>query len=119
MALETEIIKVVANIANHHLLYIIALTTATAQDGDTSEKIIMTSILVTMPATRVSPSKSLFGRSRPKTKLKIVLMPKSEYSKYFAHDKSGAYIGTEAEQSWTEEELDERYGAIRARCRLR
>lgn len=41
-------------------------------------------------------------------------MPQSEYAKYFARDKSGAYVGSEAERSWSEEELDERYGKYKS-----
>jgi hypothetical protein len=87
------------------------LTTATTQDGQ--DKIIMTSVPIAINRASAS-SKSLFNRFKPNTKLKIVLMPQSEYAKYFARDKSGAYIGTEEERSWTEAELDERYGGYKS-----
>jgi hypothetical protein len=95
-----------------HMTTGVQAAAAAAADDD---KVIMTSIPITIPRP-AQPSKSpfTFHRSKPKTKLKIVLMPRSEYAKYFARDKSGAYIGTEEERSWTEEELEERYGAYKS-----
>jgi hypothetical protein len=55
----------------------------------------------------------------PAIKSKIVLMPQSGYSKYFARGKAWNYVGAEAEREWTEAELDEKYGSKRVRCRLR
>ena len=58
--------------------------------------------------------KSLLGRlksnSTAKTKLKIVLMPRSECERFFARDEKGSYIGTEEQRTWTEQELEDRYG---------
>ena len=58
--------------------------------------------------------KSLLGRlkpnSTPKTKNKIVLMPRSECERFFATDENGSYIGTEDQRTWTEQELEDRYG---------
>jgi hypothetical protein len=58
--------------------------------------------------------KNLFRRLVPANKLKIVLMPQSEYAKYFAKDKAGNYIGTEPQRDWTGAELDERYGQYKS-----
>jgi hypothetical protein len=87
------------------------LTTTTTQDGQ--DKIIMTSIPIAINRA-FPPSKSLFNRFKPNTKLKIVLMPQSEYAKYFARGENGAYIGTEEERNWTEAELDERFGRYKS-----
>jgi hypothetical protein len=37
-------------------------------------------------------------------------MPRGEYLKYFARDHDAKYIGTEPEQEWTAEALDDKYG---------
>jgi hypothetical protein len=60
------------------------------------------------------PRKNLFNRLTLKNKFKIVLMPQSEYAKYFAKEKAGNYIGTEPQREWTEAELDERYGKYKS-----
>jgi hypothetical protein len=89
-----------------------AAAAQTAQDGE-EDKIIMTSIPV-RGSTSPSPRKSIFNKIMPSNKLKIVLMPQSEYNKYFAKDKAGNYIGTEPQREWTEAELDERYGKYKS-----
>jgi hypothetical protein len=81
--------------------------TTTAQDGE--DKIVMTSVPINNGVAQPQ-SKNLFRRLIPANKLKIVLMPQSEYAKHFAKDKAGNYIGTEPQRDWTEAELDERYG---------
>jgi len=104
-------------VTSAHMITDLQTTTAAAAAAaaNDDDKVIMTSIPITIPRA-APPSKSPFSfhRSKPKTKLKIVLMPRSEYTKYFARDKSGAYVGTEEERSWTEEELEERYGAYKS-----
>jgi hypothetical protein len=40
-------------------------------------------------------------------------MPRGEYLKYFAKDFDGAYIGTEPQKKWTEEELEDQFGQYR------
>jgi hypothetical protein len=55
------------------------------------------------------PYKNLFHRFMPAVKSKIVLMPQLKYSKDFARDKAGNYVGAEPEREWTEAELDEKY----------
>ena len=42
-------------------------------------------------------------------------MPRGEYLKHFARDDNGNYIGTESERRWSEEELDDAFGAYRIR----
>jgi hypothetical protein len=37
-------------------------------------------------------------------------MPRVEYLKHFAHDENGRYIGREAQRSWTEKELEIKFG---------
>jgi hypothetical protein len=37
-------------------------------------------------------------------------MPRSNYLRYFKRDKTGNYIGTEDERSWTVEELYQMFG---------
>lgn len=44
---------------------------------------------------------------------KIVFMPRGEYLKQFAKDDDGNYIGTMPQKEWTEDELDEKFGAFR------
>jgi hypothetical protein len=40
-------------------------------------------------------------------------MPRREYFKHFAYDGHGTYIGTEAQRSWSKEELDRKFGGYR------
>ena len=51
--------------------------------------------------------------------VKVVFMPRRDYLKYFAKDDDGAYIGTEPQKQWTEEELEERFGQHRKDLRSR
>jgi hypothetical protein len=41
-------------------------------------------------------------------------MPRSECERFFARDKTGCYIGTEEQRTWTEQELEDRYGKYKA-----
>jgi hypothetical protein len=43
-------------------------------------------------------------------KYKAVKMPRGDYSRYFKHDAQGAYVGTEPEREWDEEEIMAKYG---------
>jgi hypothetical protein len=90
------------------------LVTASAATGQDSgeDRIIMTSIPIIESVSQ--PRKNLFNRLTLKNKFKIVLMPQSEYAKYFAKEKAGNYIGTEPQREWTEAELDERYGKYKS-----
>ena len=44
---------------------------------------------------------------------KVVFMPRKEYTKYFAKDNAGNYIGSEPARQWTEEELEEKFGEFK------
>jgi hypothetical protein len=63
---------------------------------------------------RRSPLSRLRSGSTPKTKFKVVLMPRSECERFFAIDETGSYIGTEEQRTWTEQELEDRYGECKA-----
>lgn len=41
----------------------------------------------------------------------MVYMPREEYLKYFAKDAYENYAGTEPKKSWTDKELDHKFGA--------
>jgi len=45
--------------------------------------------------------------------MKVVYMPRIEYTRNFARDANGLYIGTEPHRRWTEEELDGKYAQYR------
>lgn len=40
-------------------------------------------------------------------------MPRSAYLKYFARNEADEYVGTEPEQTWNDEELEEAFGRYR------
>ena len=40
-------------------------------------------------------------------------MPREDYKKWFAKDDNGVYFGMEPSREWTEDELDEQFGACR------
>jgi hypothetical protein len=44
------------------------------------------------------------------SRIKVVEMPRGEYLKHFAQDRTGASVGTEIRRDWTEEELDFKFG---------
>ena len=44
---------------------------------------------------------------------KVVFMPRRDLKKWFAKDDNGVYFGTEPSREWTEEELEEQFGAYR------
>jgi hypothetical protein len=44
------------------------------------------------------------------SRIKVIEMPRGEYLKHFARDRTGAYVGTETQRDWTEEELDLKFG---------
>jgi hypothetical protein len=69
--------------------------------------------LTTRRGRKSLPSR-LKANTAPKTKLKIVLMPRSECERLFARNEKGSYIGTEEERTWTEQELEDRYGKCKA-----
>ena len=37
-------------------------------------------------------------------------MPRRDYKRYFARDRSGNYAGTEPEREWSQEQLDAAFG---------
>ncbi|OBT55345.1 hypothetical protein VE04_04906 [Pseudogymnoascus sp. 24MN13] len=58
--------------------------------------------------------RSLRDRFRfKKTKAVVAMMPRRDYLRYFAHDESGRYVGTEKEESWSEGDLEEEFGHYR------
>ncbi|KAG9240543.1 hypothetical protein BJ878DRAFT_525578 [Calycina marina] len=44
---------------------------------------------------------------------KVVFMPRVDFKEWFAKDDNGVYVETEPNREWTEEELDEEFGAYR------
>ena len=81
---------------------------------------IVTNVIPSQTTLSEPPKKkSLFGKLKGKKQddrisekglLKVVMMPRREYQKYFAKDLNGVYIGTEPYRRWTEEELEETFG---------
>jgi hypothetical protein len=69
--------------------------------------------LTTRRGRKSLPSRLKFNTA-PKTKLKIVLMPRSECERLFARNEKGSYIGTEEKRTWTKQELEDRYGKYKA-----
>ena len=69
--------------------------------------------------SKMSKITNLFKRDKKnvdegQTRLtKVVFMPLGDYKKWFAKDDEGVYIGTEPSREWTEDELNERFGAYR------
>ncbi|ELR10554.1 hypothetical protein VC83_00203 [Pseudogymnoascus destructans] len=53
---------------------------------------------------------SKFKKDKEPSTTKAVRMPRCEYKKFFAKDKDGNYIGTEAEREWMEEKLEDEFG---------
>ncbi|MCJ1227917.1 hypothetical protein MMC12_004576 [Toensbergia leucococca] len=51
-----------------------------------------------------------FSSSKETPKFRTLKMPRGEYLRYFARDEKNAYIGTEPERSWTDKDLEEKFG---------
>ena len=49
------------------------------------------------------------GKGGATAMVKVVYMPRREYTKFFARDLKGEYIGTEPYKQWTEDELEEMF----------
>jgi len=74
---------------------------------------VVTGIVPSDPKDEVPKKKGLMrflDKSEKDPSTKVVYMTRGDYKKYFVKDSEGKYAGTEPEQQWTLEDLEERFG---------